>query len=631
MESTGALLITGKWGSGKTYFLKKEVFPKIENETSYQPIIISLYGEKDRGSVAKKIVFSFLEMKTGEKKTFFKKWIPWVEKVTDAIPKLKEYIDLAKILEGSGESFLSMLPHNEIIIVLDDLERLSDTFQLKDLFGLVNDLVENYKVKVILVANHDELDEKGLVYKEKTIERTLEYSPDFEKVLVALRLKFNEGDFVSFLIDQEEFLLNTLRIKTQDEELNKKLEVSLSNIRTVKFALEHFKHVFEIIHNGEEALSDIQINQLKNIWVFILSVSAEFKSNNLSLSDKKEIDHQATTSDDFEFELSDLVDTSDQPADKEVNYSKDFKEKYFSRLGERYNFYPEIYDFLIGGYSIDKESFNASLKDKFHIEEAGNGVKKSYEVLNTLMREWWKFTGEELIEKFKSLLGFVEKGEFDDPLSYINSGNFLFEYSNFLGLDAKEIKEKIETGLKLCIGRCEFVFKDKTTLEMVGDNFVRKELVELIQIARDLLDKRQDQLEEEEGQSIIDLFNNNFIEFVSEFIDRTNQNGGKYSFRSYLNRISEEDIKSWLTNMSLPEVAQMDHLISSRYSKNSNIHQYLNELEFLEILESLISSMGKDKESIEWHILKRNVYPKVSAAMDRIKAIRVSISRDGSI
>jgi hypothetical protein len=83
--------------------------------------------------------------------------------------------------------------------------------------------------------------------------------------------------------------------------------------------------------------------------------------------------------------------------------------------------------------------------------------------------------------------------------------------------------------------------------------------------------------------------------------------------------------------MSLPEVAQMDHLISSRYSKNSNIHQYLNELEFLEILESLISSMGKDKESIEWHILKRNVYPKVSAAMDRIKAIRVSISRDGSI
>lgn len=623
MNNTGALLITGKWGSGKSYYLKNVALPYLKEHTGFTPVIVSLYGEETRAGVAKKIIYGFLDSKSGVSDFSFHKVAAWISKAAPYIPKIKEYVDLSKILEGSGENFLKFLPHNKILIVLDDLERKSDSLEMADLFGLVNDIVENFGAKVILVANEEKIKKSKLKFKEKTIEKTLEFTPDLSNVFDSLFLNYRNSILGDFLHLQKDFFVRSLLTQTSEENFNEELKESLSNIRTLKFAIEHFKSVYLILAGDKKELSELEIDQLKNIWVFILSVSAEFKSNNLSLSDKKEIDYQATTSDDFGFELSDLVDISDQPVEKEVNYSKDFKEKYFSRLDERYNFYPEIYDFLIGGYSIDKESFNASLKEKFHIEEAGNGVKESYEVLNTLMREWWKFTGEELIEKLKSLLGFVEKGEFDDPLSYINSGNLLFEYSKFLGLQPELIFEKIRTGMEISISRCQFVARDKTTLEMVGDDFVRKELIELIQIAGDLLDERMDQLEEEEGQSIIDLFNSNFIEFVSEFIDRKNQNGGKYSFRSYLNRISKEDIKSWLTDMSLPEVAQMDHLISSRYSKNSNIYNYLNELEFLEILESLISSMGKDKESIEWHVLQRNVYPKVNIAIRKIKEVKI--------
>ena len=48
MENTGALMIVGAWGSGKTYYIDNEVFKKLgEGENPRQCIRVSLFGVKD--------------------------------------------------------------------------------------------------------------------------------------------------------------------------------------------------------------------------------------------------------------------------------------------------------------------------------------------------------------------------------------------------------------------------------------------------------------------------------------------------------------------------------------------------------------------------------------------------------
>ena len=58
MKTNGALLITGSWGSGKTYYLKKVIFPKIKSDLHYTPIMVSLYGATDKNSIANKVFFA---------------------------------------------------------------------------------------------------------------------------------------------------------------------------------------------------------------------------------------------------------------------------------------------------------------------------------------------------------------------------------------------------------------------------------------------------------------------------------------------------------------------------------------------------------------------------------------------
>ena len=42
MNTSGALIITGYWGCGKTYFMKNEVIPQVKEKLHKEIIIVSL-------------------------------------------------------------------------------------------------------------------------------------------------------------------------------------------------------------------------------------------------------------------------------------------------------------------------------------------------------------------------------------------------------------------------------------------------------------------------------------------------------------------------------------------------------------------------------------------------------------
>ena len=49
-----AVMISGDWGSGKTYFLRNDIFSYLRSE-NYRPIFISLIGLRDEDKLEKKI------------------------------------------------------------------------------------------------------------------------------------------------------------------------------------------------------------------------------------------------------------------------------------------------------------------------------------------------------------------------------------------------------------------------------------------------------------------------------------------------------------------------------------------------------------------------------------------------
>ena len=125
LKTTGALLITGEWGSGKTHYMKTIAFPHVEKNTKYLPLIVSLYGETDKYNIIRKVLFSYLEK--GKNVEFMAKTLGKNAKyISEAIPGLNKIINIEKLLMGDSDNFINMLPQEKILVCFDDLERMSE-------------------------------------------------------------------------------------------------------------------------------------------------------------------------------------------------------------------------------------------------------------------------------------------------------------------------------------------------------------------------------------------------------------------------------------------------------------------------------------------------------------------------
>ena len=332
MKTTGALLLTGDWGSGKTYHIKNKIFPLIEKDARFTPIIVSLYGEANRNDIAQKVLFAYFDNKGKDVKLGTGTIAKSIKNLSDAIPYVKQFVDVEKLILGTGENIFKLIPHDKLLICFDDIERMSDKMNIDDFLGLINDLTENKGCKVLLIANKTKIEE-GI--KEKTIEKTIHFIPNLSEIFDNIVSDYSVSPFKSYLTNNKDLFLKTLISNSDDVELNKELKAVFSNIRTLKFALEHFKIAFEILIENSE-ISQLQETQLKNLWIFTLSISIEFrKANGITLDEKRELDNQASISSDFGFNDFDFSSQGNNEGTLQEDrwvYSEDFKKKYYNRL-----------------------------------------------------------------------------------------------------------------------------------------------------------------------------------------------------------------------------------------------------------------------------------------------------------
>lgn len=173
MNTSGALMITGHWGCGKTYFIKNEVIPQIEEKLHKKIIVVSLFGLNHLNEIPERVLYAYCNTLDNSGSSF--NWRTFSNKVGQLLknsPKLNEYVDLNKVF-GKGEGLYNFIS-KDTIICFDDLERVLDSIDTNEVLGTINQLVENLQYKVIVVANEDFIRQSSnneLLFKEKVVEK----------------------------------------------------------------------------------------------------------------------------------------------------------------------------------------------------------------------------------------------------------------------------------------------------------------------------------------------------------------------------------------------------------------------------------------------------------------------------
>lgn len=246
-EPEYAFLLSGNWGSGKTYFVDSYI-KKYNEENKGRIIKISLFGLNRTSHIDEKL---FQEIHP----ILSHKYTKLAGNVLKGAFRLGLKIDLG---ENKGENatitagldkinfdgiLSSEEKSNKLIIVLDDLERTD--IPLKEILGYINYLVEISKIKVILIANENKFisinnsdDENKPIegqmtdqiykeFKEKVIGKTFEIKQNFDEILT----DFLNCSQYKNLIDYKHVIKHVYSLS------------NIQNLRNIKQAILDFNYV----------------------------------------------------------------------------------------------------------------------------------------------------------------------------------------------------------------------------------------------------------------------------------------------------------------------------------------------------------------------------------------------------
>ena len=204
-----AVMIDGDWGSGKTHFVKQVLLPELKKETKTS-IYISLYGVRNIGELSKKIYIEFLLKDKADKinSTLLTGATEALDVVSGLIsPFIGKYGDI-EIKEKKIQNLVQkIVPIKDCILIFDDLERCN--CPMKEILGYINGFVEQAGMKVLIIANQNELRQKM----------------DAQSTALQLQAVLGEDEKLDFEDKHEKEIYNLLSGKNTQEEGTKKVSI----------------------------------------------------------------------------------------------------------------------------------------------------------------------------------------------------------------------------------------------------------------------------------------------------------------------------------------------------------------------------------------------------------------------
>ena len=330
-EDNGALLLTGKWGCGKTY-LANQVISELNQGNDFIAVSISLFGvdsiELLHKEIKNKVFFSRGFEKAHKKgKNVFSKIKNFSNNTTAILGETfqiaksinkalnirwQDFFNVEKYIYCYKTNFETTNCHNKntekgkkfikkrLVLFFDDFER--SKLDRIELMGVINEYSENRGIKVIIIADEEKIKEKGTnensdnnnhkkddvnitnsnandnkfkysEFKEKLICRTLKIEPEYTTIIDSIINSYEETvkGYKDFLINNKEIIYQIY------------IESNSDNLRSVKAYIMDYERLHEAWLNSNVS-SEYETNMFYNFGAMTFgSIAGEYKKENYDL------------------------------------------------------------------------------------------------------------------------------------------------------------------------------------------------------------------------------------------------------------------------------------------------------------------------------------------------------------
>lgn len=274
------IAIKGKWGIGKTFFIKEF----LENKFKDKYVYTSLFGKNDVREVIQEIVLNLYSRN---------QLINKIKRLLGLTPGTASYQtdinkDVSFNLSIGTSLFYSLLSLAEkkdfsgVIIVIDDLERTQ--INIDEILGLINQLKEEKSSKVILILNEEEIDKENYKrYKEKCIDTEILFDPSLDEIFSLFKNIINKGNQEK--IDEYEEIFSNI------ENYFKELEEKGYRERNLRIFLYIFYKLKEVAFIKDLRIDDYIKETVFQTLVFLFYIK---KRNTLAITSEKDLEDYLT-------------------------------------------------------------------------------------------------------------------------------------------------------------------------------------------------------------------------------------------------------------------------------------------------------------------------------------------------
>ena len=427
-----ALMINGKWGCGKTYYLEhdfkhfveqkecpfasctpnsikerlKRIWKHHSDKYNFKTAFISLYGVSSPEDFYYRV---FLGINSWAKTKVF-------TLIGFAGAKVAKYFNIN--ISKEDISKINIISSNTIL-VFDDLERIcSDKISVKEILGLINEYSEHNHYKVIIACNEEiyKNNEEYRKYKEKTIRYTCNFVADVESVFDTIVETYGDENFRKYVEQNKSFILKIFEIGGD------------KNLRTLKFYLDSMSNLYSNVSEVK-----YKENILRTLLVSTMIYATEYKKG-------KEKEDLEELKDRYEMLFGSNVDLQTTKKDKrEPTYFQTISKAYGSLYQQEMIKLPFVIIYLITGY-LDRDALGHWVNER-NEELLDVESKPEYELYNELS-SFETVDDDNLVGQINLLIDYVKKGKYK-VLDLMNIYAVLLKYHD-IGIEGFTLTKEIE-------------------------------------------------------------------------------------------------------------------------------------------------------------------------------------------
>ncbi len=299
-DRTGrAVMLTGAWGLGKSYYIKNSLIPYLEKTENggHQCIVVSLYGLSSLSEISKAV---YLEARAGILKPASEARQIGILAAKTILKGITSHLGVDLTVDDKSlQALYKSIDLTGKLIVFEDVERTN--INILELLGYVNSLVEQDNVKVLLVTNESilirykpvEMKEKDstsessrfveskqeeakkfteetaryLETKEKSVGDTILFAGDLKSAAKEIICSFNNPVFQRLKVEQcAEDVAEIMYL------------MRCENLRSIIYACQKAVDIYEAIPNLENVSEDFLRTIFYGTVAFSIRINSGFQA-----------------------------------------------------------------------------------------------------------------------------------------------------------------------------------------------------------------------------------------------------------------------------------------------------------------------------------------------------------------